>query len=515
MQRPHLVMAAGDATTQKGRQDQASELAFQPGWDGAFREGQRVGKYSVKRVLGRGAAGITYEAEASPDHPTIPRQTVALKCVSLRNMRTWKAMDLIEREARVLQSLSHPAIPAYVEYFQLDDAGGDGSTIFCLAQKLAKGQTLEALVKERWSVDDSVICAIAIRLLEVLSYLHSQRPPIIHRDIKPANIVVDRQPDEGNGEQVDLSLVDFGGVTSAVSSQSFGSTLVGTFGYMAPEQFRGVSSVQSDLYSVGATLLYLITGQEPSTFPEDRLRIDFSSALPKQLSPSMKTLVAVTQRLVEPAPQDRYASADDALRDLQQRLKRPEITQQIRRQIDNLVVLRRPKGTKVDVKIDSEGRLRIHLPPVGITPDMIPQALFGAAWNGIIGSWTFTALRAGAGIGGALFSLPFWAAGFFLAKGPLVDAAESTDLTIGPDVFDIKKYLYGVQRKRETGTTADLTVSRVVVEVVVNGVPQTAIEIQEGVNKYRFGRGLTTTEQHWISSQINAYILEAQRSPQP
>ena len=85
-------------------------------------------------------------------------------------------------------------------------------------------------------MDDSVICAIAIRLLEVLSYLHSQRPPIIHRDIKPANIVVDRQPDEGNGEQVDLSLVDFGGVTSAVSSQSFGSTLVGTFGYMAPEQ---------------------------------------------------------------------------------------------------------------------------------------------------------------------------------------------------------------------------------------------------------------------------------------
>ena len=212
----------------------------------------------------------------------------------------------------------------------------------------------------------------------------------------------------------------------------------------------------------------------------------------------MKALVAVTQRLVEPAPQDRYASTDDALKDLQQRLKRPEITQQIRRQvrmqsvalgyrqlecrvacslqIDNLVVLRRPKGTKVDVKIDSEGRLCIRVPPVGITPDMIPQVsgqpvlttnpmhtkkaamcvqtLFGAAWNGIIGSWTFTALRAGAGIGGALFSLPFWAAGFFLAKGPLVDAAESTDLTIGPDVFDIKKYLYGVQRKRQTGTTA-------------------------------------------------------------
>jgi serine/threonine protein kinase len=98
---------------------------------------------------------------------------------------------------------------------------------------------------------------LALALLEVLEYLHERRPPVFHRDIKPSNIVL---------RPSGAALVDFGGVGQGGPAVQGGSTVSGTFGYMAPEQLLGQVSPASDLYFLGATLLHVLTGREPTEF---------------------------------------------------------------------------------------------------------------------------------------------------------------------------------------------------------------------------------------------------------
>ncbi len=136
---------------------------------------------------------------------------------------------------------------------------------------------------------------IALQLLDILGYLGSLRPPVIHRDLKPDNILIDKE----NGNKI--SLVDFGGVQAAAANiNSFNSTVIGTFGYMAPEQFGGTAAPASDLYGLGATLLYLLSGQHPNQFPQTRLKIEFGELV--TVTESMRD---VLDGLLEPAAEDR------------------------------------------------------------------------------------------------------------------------------------------------------------------------------------------------------------------
>ena len=181
-------------------------------------------RYKILDVLGRGGSGITYRAEDS----STGRQ-VALKELSLKGLNDWKKLELFEREARVLEDLNHPAIPNYVDYFQIDTAD---NRRFYIAQEIAEGQSLAELVAAGDRFSEAEVERIAAEVLEVLQYLHGLNPPIIHRDIKPQNLI--------RGTDGRIYLVDFGAVQMAYrEATAFGSTVVGTYGYMAPEQFRG------------------------------------------------------------------------------------------------------------------------------------------------------------------------------------------------------------------------------------------------------------------------------------
>lgn len=217
-------------------------------------------RYELVELLGEGGSGSTHRAIRTSDGAMF-----AVKILSLRHLKDWKQLELFEREAQVLAQLNHPQIPQYVEYFHLDTSD---NRAFYIVQQLAVGKSLTTWVESGWHGTEAEIKDIAHQLLGILQYLHQQSPPLIHRDIKPQNIIRD------NSGRV--SLVDFGAVQYVYQSTILkGNTVAGTYGYMAPEQFRGAALPASDLYGLGTTILYLLTHRSPVDLPQDRLKLSF------------------------------------------------------------------------------------------------------------------------------------------------------------------------------------------------------------------------------------------------
>jgi WD40 repeat protein/Tfp pilus assembly protein PilF len=259
--------------------------------------GELVGnRYRIEGVLGRGGIGTTYLAE---DIELGSR--VAIKRLWLWHQHDWKVLELFEREARVLAGLTHPAIPRYLGHFQTETEHGP---CFYLVQTLAAGRALSARVDQGWRPDERTIRWLADELLKVLEYLHSLSPPVIHRDIKPENLVL--------ADDQRLFLVDFGAVRDTYrSTVSHGSTVVGTFGYMAPEQFTGHAVPATDLYGTGALLVYLLTQLSTAQLTQKNGRIDFR----RHVKPSPGFALWL-DRMLEPRLERRFESAAQARQEL-------------------------------------------------------------------------------------------------------------------------------------------------------------------------------------------------------
>ncbi len=219
----------------------------------------REGRYRILRKIGEGAQAETFAAADVREG-----REVAIKRFSVKGAASWKEVELAEREAAVLASLDHPLLPRFLEHFE------EGGALY-LVTELVSGQSLLELQKRGHRMSDEEVVGLLSDLSETLRYLHHRSPPVIHRDIKPGNVMK-----RTDGRYV---LVDFGAVRAKLEPRG-GSTVVGTFGYMAPEQFQGRAMPQSDVYSAGATVLALLTGTEPEALPHKGLAIDVRAALP-------------------------------------------------------------------------------------------------------------------------------------------------------------------------------------------------------------------------------------------
>lgn len=250
-------------------------------------------RYRILNTIGSGGTGTTYLAIDLQND-----QQVALKALSLHMLTDWKKIELFEREARTLAQLNHAGIPRYLDYFQVDTPE-DRS--FYIAQQLAEGKSLAALAESGWRTDENEVRDIASQILEILAYLHSLKPPVTHRDIKPQNII--------RREDGQVFLVDFGAVQNTYYNTFMrGSTVVGTYGYMAPEQFRGQAVPATDLYGLGATVLFLLTHRSPADLPLDGLQIDFRSHVGIS-----EEFAGWLEKMLEPDVGDRFSSAKEAL----------------------------------------------------------------------------------------------------------------------------------------------------------------------------------------------------------
>ena len=260
-----------------------------------------VKHYQIKKLLGEGGSSTTYEAVDLQTH-----QRVALKALSLQKMNDWKVLELFEREANVLSKLNHPGIPRYLDYFYVDTPD---NRCFYIVQELAQGQSLASLVENGWHASEPEIQRIATQILEILVYLHSQTPPVIHRDIKPENIVFKSPIDSHKEKDWAVCLVDFGAVQNTYYNTLMrGSTVVGTYGYMAPEQCLGQAVPATDLYGLGATLLYLLTHRSPAELPTNILEKDFRSQI--QISAAFADWL---EEAIASDLENRFNSAKEAL----------------------------------------------------------------------------------------------------------------------------------------------------------------------------------------------------------
>jgi len=247
----------------------------------------RAGNYRALSVLGQTPHSRTYVAEDPSG------RKVALKELLFATVPTLQQVEGFEREGRLLQELDHPRIPRFVASFK---EGEGRATRLYLAQELVEGESLWARL-HGGAFDEPQVRDVMTQVLEVLAYLHGRTPRVIHRDVKPHNLI--SRPDGS------VALVDFGAARELDARVTHQATLVGTYGYMPPDQLAGTVDPTSDLYALGATAMHLLTGRPPEKLVGEDLELGAGISL--NVSPDFDKLIRKmaarnTARRFESAP---------------------------------------------------------------------------------------------------------------------------------------------------------------------------------------------------------------------
>ncbi|MDR9403159.1 MAG: serine/threonine-protein kinase [Halothece sp. Uz-M2-17] len=258
-------------------------------------------RYRVVRELGQGGFGRTFlavDTHLPSERYCVIKQLYPI--VSKPKQYQW-VRERFQREAAILETLSrgNSQIPQLYAYF------AEAET-FYLVQEYIEGQTLTEKVTQTGVMSEQEVTSILISLLRVLAYVHSQR--IIHRDVKPDNIIL------RSGDQQPV-LIDFGIVKEAletvIDSERTHSIAIGTPGYMPSEQAAGRPVYSSDLYSLGLTAVFLLSGQAPQNLESDP---NTGELLWRKVVPNLHgQLARVIDQAVRFHPRDRFADANGML----------------------------------------------------------------------------------------------------------------------------------------------------------------------------------------------------------
>lgn len=249
-------------------------------------------RYQILGLLGVGGFSTVYQAR-DMRFPTVTRLCAVKEMINLAPDPRLREMALrsFEREAALLATLDHPALPTVYDYFS------EGERSYLVLEYI-RGRDLEAILTERGGkLEPKAVLDWAWQICEVLSYLHSHQPrPIVFRDVKPSNLMLDSRER--------IRLIDFG-IAKVFQALERG-TMVGTEGYAPPEQYRGEATPAVDVYGLGATLHHLLTGRDP------RMEAPFSfaerpiHAINPEVSPALE---AIIMRCLSYKAEDRFRDA--------------------------------------------------------------------------------------------------------------------------------------------------------------------------------------------------------------
>ena len=264
-------------------------------------------RYKVQKSLGQGGFGATFLAidMSLPGEPCCVIKQLRPSTTAPHVLQM--ARELFEREARTLGRVgNHPQVPRLLDFFE-------DSQQFYLVQEYVSGYTLQQEVKRSGPLSEAGVKQFLSEILPVMQYIHSQQ--VIHRDIKPANLIRREQDRK-------LVLIDFGAVKNQVSTTAANSTsdqtaltayAIGTPGFAPPEQMAMRPVYASDLYAVGVTCIYLLTGKSPKD-------LDYNPSTGEMLWQKQVMVsdhfAEVLRKMLEVSVRHRYQSAEEILRAL-------------------------------------------------------------------------------------------------------------------------------------------------------------------------------------------------------
>ncbi|MBD2300752.1 MULTISPECIES: serine/threonine-protein kinase [Nostocales] len=257
-------------------------------------------RYRAIRPIGQGGFGRTFLA-VDEDKPSKPRCVIKQFYPQAQGTNTVKkAVELFNQEAVQLDELGkHPQIPELLAYFTQDDRQ-------YLVQEFINGLNLAQELAQNGTFSETQIYQLLHDLLLVLQFCHARQ--VIHRDIKPENIIL-RESDRK------LVLVDFGAAKSATGTAlNHTGTSIGSPEYVAPEQIRGRAIFGSDIYSLGATCINLLTGRSPfDSYDANSDTWAWQQYLSTPVSPHLSLIL---NKMLESIPARRYQTVDEILQDL-------------------------------------------------------------------------------------------------------------------------------------------------------------------------------------------------------
>jgi len=251
-------------------------------------------RYRIIKMIGQGGMATIYQAEDL----RFPGKVWAVKEMRedfLPVTDRLPAIQAFTREAELLARLQHPNLPRVIDHFS------EGGRHYLVMEYL-EGQTLQERIEKRRRrpFREREVVEWALQICDALEYLHSQNPPVIYRDLKPGNIIVDKSGT--------VRLIDFGIARYFDPSKKTDTLKMGTLGYAPPEQFQGGGQcdARSDVYALGATMHYLLTGRDP----QDEPPFSFGQARPRRLNPRLsKGIEHVIMTALAYDPASRYQSA--------------------------------------------------------------------------------------------------------------------------------------------------------------------------------------------------------------
>ncbi len=251
-------------------------------------------RYRILQLLGKGSQGAVYLAKSESTH-----QKIAIKQLHIASVKDWKQYDLFQREANVLKGLDIPGVAKLHETIEILDAE---TPMALIVQDYIEGEPMQNFISNGRRFQLGHIGGILLQLLDILQKLHQSDPQVVHRDIKPSNILLNYREDSSIPE---VHLIDFGAVANP-QVKGGGSTVVGTYGYMAPEQLMGRACAASDIYSLAIVAVYLLSGISP-----ENLEIqDYHVLIDTPLQHLPYQITSFLRQMLEPRAEDRLADYD-------------------------------------------------------------------------------------------------------------------------------------------------------------------------------------------------------------